>query len=304
MKGENPWGLVIDPNSGRRECAYAIDPTAMTARRIRPPTIEGHIYNDALAHELPGTADREFEEHDIVMDYKTGRDPFDFFTVPEDVSQLRTLGLAYLLARQAELDLRPHSIAGPQQVILSVLHAPRGSAPAIYADAVEAGDLLVHNERLRIAMARKGDGSIRAGHMCNVCPARYDCPLRVGALLRGAAEVVEGGDQVLAKIADASDVIATSDDIGKLHYFLSRLKALGAAADGLMKQWVIDHPEDPPVRPDGRVLVIKTKEVERLSKQSIYRALGRYSGERLIEELRAQGVLETKEQVELHAERD
>ena len=62
-----------------------------------------------------------------------------------------------------------------------------------------------------------------------------------------------------------------------------------------------DHPNEVAVRPDGKLLIIRQKTQENLSKASIIRALGKVQGEKLIQELRENGVIETSEREELHA---
>jgi hypothetical protein len=225
------------------------------------------------------------------------------------VTQLRTLALAAAFESKAfggSPEIRRHT--GPPEVILAVLHAPRGSVPAIYADAVEMPDLLAHADRLADALRRKGDGSLRAGPACRLCPARYDCVTQTGAYLKNAGlalELARPAGTALAELVEygpSEVVLATGEDVGRLHYFIKAFEKLAGSAGPLMKQWVIDHPDEITIRPqDGKLLVIKEKTQENLSKASIIRALGKARGEALIAELRENGVIETSERVELHA---
>jgi len=318
MRGENQFNINFAAGKVENEVAFAINPHELTVRRIELPSVEDHVYQDVDALvEIPGTADR-ITNFPLVMDYKTGRDPFDFFTVPEDVSQLRTLGVAVWLETRERVDVFE------EEVILAVLHTPRGSMPAIYADAVSVKDLRKHAQQLSEALARRGDGSMRRGPCCRVCSARYDCPLQLSTYIKGAGEALEMARSAGIELKDlveygrndfelvrgdppqifdqASSAIVTSDDVGKLHYFIAQFDRLQGAAQSLMKQWVIDNTgKDVAVRPDGKVLVIKTKEQENLSKASIIRALGKLRGEALIQELRENGVIEMTERTELHA---
>jgi hypothetical protein len=314
MKGENPWGTDFSKGESLREQAFAINPSALTCRRIDAPSVEDHVYRDVKSGEIPGTVDLMVlgAAAPMVMDYKTGRDPFDFLTVPEDVTQLRTLALA------AWCEAHPGFNTGRprvEEVILAVLHAPRGSVPAIYADLVPVEDLRTHAERLSEALRRKGDGSMRAGSCCRLCPARTDCPTQTGAYLASAAqalelatpsgnvmaEIVEYGRKYSIDEAIPGGDLTLADDVGRLHYFVKQFEKLSESARGLMKRWVIDHPNEVAVRPDGKLLIIRQKTQENLSKASIIRALGKVAGEKLIGELRGNGVIETSEREELHA---
>ena len=303
-----------------KEIAFAINPAELSCRRIDLPSVEDHIYRDIDPQvEIPGTADL-LTNFPLVMDYKTGRDPFDFFTIPEDVSQLRTLGVAvWLEAAKEHTDGRrkPFVFEAIKEVILAVLHAPRGSVPAIYADAVSVEDLEKHAAVLADALRRKGDGSLRAGPACRLCPARHDCVTQTGAFLQRAGEALElarpagealralveyGPDTgALAAFATPGGALATPEDVGRLHYFVKQFEKLSGAAGSLMKTWVSEHPEEVAVRPDGKLLVLKEKSYEQLSKASIIRALGKVRGEALIAELRENGVIEMQERIELHA---
>jgi len=308
MAGENPWKIDFSSGKVEKEIAFAINPSSLTVRRIDLPSVEDHVYHGIdPSVEIPGTVDL-MSDFPLVMDYKTGRDPFDFYTVPEDVTQLRTLGLAVWLEHAY---LPAH--VGDEEVVLAVLHAPRGSVPAIYADAVPVGDLRKHAERLADALRRKGDGSLRAGPACRLCPARYDCVTQTGAYLQRAGEalelarpageglkdLVEYGKTELAMPGEVA--LISPEDVGRLHYFIKQFEKLAGSAGSLLKAWVAEHPDEVAIRPDGKLLILKDKQQENLSKASIIRALGKARGEALIAELRENGVIETSERVELHA---
>lgn len=308
LAGENPWGAHFDGGDFLREQAFAINPSKLTCRRIEAPSVEDHVYRGvSVATEIPGTVDLMILDGPapMVMDYKTGRDPFDFLTVPEDVTQLRTLGLAAWFEAVGD-----RIRATVPEVILAVLHAPRGSVPAIYADLVPVADLQRHAGQLADALRRKGDGSMRAGACCRLCPARSDCPTQTGAYLASAAQALELAQptgSVMAEIVEygrkysLGDELTLAEDVGRLHYFRAQFQKLGASSGSLMKRWVIDHPNEIAIRPDGKILIIRQKTQEQLSKASIIRALGKVQGEKLIQELRENGVIETQEREELHA---
>jgi hypothetical protein len=303
MAGENPWNIAFSSGKVEKEIAFGINPSALTVRRIDLPSVEDHVYRGIdPSVEIPGTVDL-MSNFPLVMDYKTGRDPFDFYTVPEDVTQLRTLGLAVWL----ENFHSPAASSPDAEVVLAVLHAPRGSVPAIYADAVPVADLRKHAERLADALRRKGDGSLRAGPACRLCPARYDCVTQTGSFLKaaaGAMELATPGGTLMAEIIEygrEAGVLATGEDVGRLHYFRKQFAKLDKAAGALEKAWVADHPDEVAVCPDGKLLVLKERSYEQLSKASIIRALGKARGEALIAALRENGVIETSERVELHA---
>jgi len=312
MRGANPYNINFAAGKVENEVAFAISPSALTVRRIGLPSVEDHIYYGIdPAVEIPGTADR-ITNFPLVMDYKTGRDPFDFFTIPEDVSQLRTLGLAVWLEARERVDVFE------EEVILAVLHAPRGLPPAIYADAVSVDVLRKHAQVLAEALARKGDGSLRKGPCCRICPARYDCVMHLGDYLKNAGHALElarpAGEALKDLVEygpDTADMapfmtpnggaLATAEDVGKLHYFIKQFERLAEAASPLMHDWVAEHPDEVAMRPDGRLLVLKEKSYELLSKAGIIRALGKLRGEAFIAELREMGVIETQERIELHA---
>lgn len=331
LAGNNDFGLKLDIRQGLKEAAFAVNPWARKARRIELPTVEGHIYQGVTEQEMPMTADLMFPRI-AVIDYKSGRDPLDFLTVPETHGQLLTLGLSCAWApvvneawclgctsgisrcvRRNGQQWCPGNLGGG--IILAALHAERGLPPVMHASLVSREELDEHANRLQVAMHRAGDGSLREGGCCRICPARHDCPAKFGQAVTAAAEVMEEGTNLLARVKSAEITEVTATDIANLHYMLRRFRALEGPADKLVRREyarICPRPDATPeevaaasgevgVAPDGKVLVWKEKTVRSLSIKGIYEALGKVAGQELIDELEARGVIKERAQIELHA---
>jgi hypothetical protein len=118
-------------------------------------------------------------------------------------------------------------------------------------------------------------------------------------LERGQA-IVETTFAGLAKLQPSAQ-LATPEAIARFHQLLNELERLSRSARERIKAEVVAHPERNFVRPDGKVLAMITKEVERLSKSSVIEALGKREGEAMLDKLRELGALTTTSQHELHA---
>lgn len=278
------------------EVSLAYCPRTATARSCEPPSVEEHIYPDLRADEIGGTADLIVVPNDktrplLVLDHKTG--VWGDFSRPERLPQLQVLAMAAMLRY------------GRTSAIMAVLHTPRDGLPIIYESEEHGFDYLGQHSKLRLQMARIGDGSLRPGPHCDRCPVRSQCPAKSADLLNEAGALVEKATLVgseLVLVSNTNGAITREEKIGRLHLLISRFRELDEAARREMKSALENEPGLEPVRPDGKTLVLKTRQVERLSKSSILKALGKVEGEKMLAKLRKLGALETKEEVVLWAE--
>lgn len=294
LGGKNPWDFDFTKHDLERETSFAIRASAnkavvgIVARPIPGPRAADHFYEELEEGEVAGTVDLMTDAQaafSMVMDYKTGsRD--DFFATPSKHPQMQTLGLI------------PKSAPA-----VAIFHADRRGLPVIYAEELSNDDRRRHVKRVQKAMRRVGDGSMRPGEWCRYCPARSVCPTQTAALLQGAASLVDGGMTALATTSKSS-AMEKPEDIGRLHQFFSEFDRLKEKARPLMKARVKELLEGGKLsqRPDGKILTIRTRSEERLSKKAITDALGSAEAERLFEKLRKAGALVTTESEGLYAE--
>ncbi|MDE2022238.1 MAG: PD-(D/E)XK nuclease family protein [Patescibacteria group bacterium] len=258
------------------ETSYAIVPGG-AVRRIAPPD-ESHVY-DIREGELPGTVDliARGNKRAVILDHKTGsHDPG--FARPSQLAQMRTLGL----------------VRGDALVEVGILHADRQGLPNIYVEPFEERE--AHAAALAAAMARIGDGSLRPGPHCGRCPARHDCPARSADILsEGTAALVDAANVLLDEPATPTALaprgsVSLEARAAALYTLLKRFRALDKAGSAEIKRLVRAGAL---VEVEGGVLELRAESYETLSKASIVRALGKVEGEKLIEKLRARGVVET-----------
>ncbi len=240
---------------------------------------EAHTY-DLRPGEFGGTDDLVVESHAhslthgvrrVVIDYKSG--DYGDFHKPSEMPQMLTLAL------QTQADA------------VAILHSPREGVPVMYVDAVPSDVLEAFADKLRTAMARIGDGSLRPGPWCQRCSARIGCPAGDADLLKKA--------NALIKVAVTSEEMGRPLDKGRFHVFLQELDRLAKRAKEVLKADV--KAGEIIVRPDGQILVLNERSAESLSKASIVRALGKQKGEALIESLRKKGCVSTSTWEELRA---
>ena len=293
----NAWLAANDYLGGSClvEFTLAFCPRTFTARDIPGPD-DDHVYHELRADEIAGTADlvvipKDPDRPILVLDHKTGLS--GDFTKPHNLPQLLTLGFS-VLARFNRSSFVP-----------AVLHAPRGGLPQVFEGDCRRIDVDGSKfvQQLRVALDRVGDGSLRPNGLCYRCPARHDCPARVVDLVERSGELVEKANLVGSELVLVNNDNALSREarIGKLHLLLARFRELDRRASEEIKRELRANPETEVVRPDGKTLQIVTKSVERISKASIIRALGKEEGSKLIDELRSKGCLTEQEQDELHA---
>lgn len=233
-----------------------------------------HTY-DLKPGEFGGTYDLLLEDKNhnlIVLDTKTG--DWGDFCNPGSWPQLLTLGV------QANGNVKE----------LAILHTPREGVPVVYSDPVTGDQLAQHAKALKKALARIGDGSLTPGTHCVRCPARSSCPSQDGLLLVRATSLVKAANVALEK---------STPSPGAMHMFLAEFKRLAERAHAELKARVVAG--DVIQRPDGKVLVLRHKSVEGLSKSSIVKALGKKDGEKMIAKLRKMKCTEVSERDEMWA---
>jgi PD-(D/E)XK nuclease superfamily len=288
LAGKNPWEYVFPVSVLERETSYAIafknDGKFVKVRRITNPTREGHVYEELAAGEIAMTVDLMLDASmSLVMDYKTGLD--ENFARPSKHAQLRTLGLIPKV-----------------EPVVAIFHADRRGLPVIYAEELSAKSRRIHARDLARALRGIGLGYMRPGDWCKYCPARSVCPTQTAELLAGAAALVEGGTAALA-LASKSTAMTTAAELGKLHLFFAELDRIEKRARPLIKSRTKELLDSGEIvkRPDGKVLLLRTRSEERLSKGRIVEALGAKEAERLFDKLRKAGALEAAESEGLYA---
>lgn len=284
LKGANPWGVDLNFARARVELPLAYDVKGSAARVISPPTEDTHEYLDAREGEFPGTADLILDAmpdkyrarknpvpHFIVLDHKTG----EFCDLPQESEQVKSLALAY---DSIVKHPKGRATAG------AIFHASRGGVPTVYTHEFERKELEKTKKGLLQAFSRIGDGSLTPGSHCAICPAMSICPAHTSAL---------------EKVGDGSLSLMTAEKLGAQHQtvqliskFLDRWKADA-------KAWVAAN--GPGVRPDGQLVDLVEKDVERVSKKNVIEQDGAAKAERVFEEWRKKGYLKTETQEELRA---
>lgn len=272
----NPFGLtfrIVEVESSR-----ALDLTKSSGgcrtTSLNDPDGE-HRYEDLTADEMGGTADCVLEAETpagifrVVLDHKTGEHE-ELYLHPAQNEQMQALAAMW------EADA------------VAILHTPRQCAPVIYAEVVETSRFRGELWRARRMV---GSGFLRTGSECRYCPAKASCPAKQGELIAATSALV-------AKVTGKSSV-TTNPDKGRFHLMLTELDKLTKQARSQLREEV--RCGEVIERPDGKVLELVTKSVERLSKKSIIEAYGRTEGERVLQKLRDDGALTEVDQEELRA---
>lgn len=262
------------------ETSRALDLSVSYGGR-RPTTLNdpdgAHCYEDLQVYEMGGTADVILEAETstgifrVVLDHKTGEHE-EFYIHPAKNEQMQAL------AEMWEADA------------VAILHTPRGSAPVVYAEPVETSRF---RQDLWRANRMVDSGFLRTGSECRYCPARSSCPAKQGELIASTANLVQTTLGV-SRLSRAADV-----DRGKFHMMKGELEKLVKLAVSEMREDVRSGAVIE--RPDGKVLELVTKNVERLSKKSILEAYGKTRGEEVLQKLRDDGALTEVPQEELRA---
>jgi len=217
------------------------------------------------AGEVPGDIFR------VVLDHKTGRDHFSEYIYPSKMPQMQTLALLF----------DAHAVA--------ILHSPADGPTTIYAENIDTGPF---NETFFRALDLVDSGFLRPGPECRFCPARVSCPAKQGELIASTSALV-------AKAVGGIQARVEPIEPGRFHQMLGELERLAKMARAELREEV--RAGALYERPDGKVLTLVTKEIERLSKKSILEAYGPKEGEKVLERLRMDGALQMVEQEELRA---
>jgi hypothetical protein len=284
--GDNIWGIAFRDLMIEQSVAW--DVMAEKARFIENPDEETHTYL-CEPDELPGTADiwaliegkggcisRQTKTL-LILDHKSGWNVAQNWApqTPAESGQLRSLALALATL---------HGLTDQDRIILAFFHARSGSEPLILADEITLAELRQHAKKLKAAWRNIGSGWTRQGEWCGTCPFFTGC----GAQTSTLATLKAGG-------------IMTTERIGEIHQTLAEYDRIAERLRDDMRAWI--KARGPGQRPDGQLVDLVPKEVERLSKQSILDAYGKIKGYRLLEKLRRDGALTKKEQIELRAVR-
>ena len=240
---------------------------------------DGEHRYDMLPGEIAGTADLVLESVGAprfiaVLDHKTGE--YGEYSQPSKLPQM--LVLAAMWGADA----------------VAILHHPRGSVPAIYAEPIDRDAQRRFLKETRAALKNIDSGFMRTGSECRYCPARTGCPTRHGELLTSTTSLVARTLEMRASKALAAPV-----DKGRFHMMLSELSRLASIAREQLRDDV--RAGEFIERPDGKTLALETRSYERLSKTSILEAYGKVEGERVLAKLRADGALTDEPREELRA---
>lgn len=283
------------------EASYAYTPSKPVpeTREIVGPNDEGGPRYDIHPGEIGLTLDvlAYGESRAVVIDHKTGTHDGDWFVegasfaLPEQMPQMKTIGAALMGAH-----------AGAMHV--GIFHADRQGLPAMYVNELESRDILKHDKALVQAFARIGDGSMRPGPYCKRCPARGDCPAAAADLLGESTQALVEASLVLGdEPIDPKKALVPLRAAGTIeqraaamYKLFKRYDALREAGREELKRLV---KAGAIIEVGDGALELRVESFETLSKSSIYRALGKPAGEKLIKSLRKKGVVEqsTREKV-------
>jgi hypothetical protein len=289
MAGANPWGVDWTTGALIVEKSYAIQVLGGSfARIIGPPSEEDHIYAGLEPGEIPATLDvmvlagKGRAIPPLVLDHKTGHGKD--FSSPSQDDQMRTLAL----------------IPDLGEAIVAINHADRRGLPMIYADPIGPVDLQKHRVRLRTAVERIGDGSMRPGDWCTYCPAKTVCPTQYSTLIPSALAIASSVDLVITT-PEWLDGLTVPEKVGRMHLFKSAMTAMLKKVDDEIHRYVRANPGEVVTRPDGKHLEFITRAYETLSKRAFEEALGKIEAEKWFVKLRKLNVLVKTPREELRA---
>lgn len=291
---EGGWNL----KTLKVETSYAI-PVAddKPARRIEAPSEEEHRYAGLREGEIAATLDVEItskdSKHVMLGDHKTGylaEDHYsgESFALPATLPQMKTIGL---VTRSTKTKKR-------KTTTLAIFHFDRAGLPDIHFDRYEEVDAQEHRRRLAIALLRVGDGSLRPGPQCNVCPAASSCPARAADIMGAASSaLLAAGAERLQTVNDNFSTLPVGVRAGRLMALTRRLEKVTEMARAEVRRLV--EAGEVVEEPDGTTYELSHEFYETLSKASVIRALGKTAGERALARMRKQGLVEEKERVRL-----
>lgn len=280
LQKDNPWRVDLLQTRRRPELSIAYDVVHDTGRVLaKLPTEDTHEYVDVEDDELAGTADLILDAmpdqhrakkapHFIVLDHKTGEN----CDLPQDSAQLKSLAVGYDAIVKHE-----RTIGG------AIFHANKNGAATIYTHEFEPEELEVTKKQLKAAFRRIGDGSLVPGPHCGMCPGLSICPAWTSALVKVGTVDITG---------------MSAEKLGEQHQTVGVIRKYIDQWSANAKAWVREH--GPGVRPDGKVLVLKERNVERVSKKNVIEAVGAQKAEAVFAEWRKKGFLvgDTEERLE------
>ena len=285
MSGENPWKTAFRVVSGETHRATRFRVSGVTSREcdfdesshtyaLKPGEMGGtddllleSDYAEGYSHKAGGTPRVR-----VVLDYKSGS--YEDYSDPKSLPQMLTLAL------QTAADG------------IAILHTPKDGLPVVYSVEVSSSELVAHAKKLRRALARIGDGSLRPGAHCKYCPAKPGCPTN-------NTEVAKAGKALLRLAGAGTSLVFPDIDLGKVHQLLPQADKLFATLRSELRERV--RSGEVIERPDGKTLELVTHTEERISKKAFVDALGAAKAERRFEKLRAEGVLVKTEVEQLRA---
>ena len=275
------------PKVVQAESSLAYDPVTDRARLIPLPTEDEHRYMVSLK-EIGMTYDWAFEmpKYVEIGDHKTGMSGpgQKDFSRPDKLDQLLTLALGYRALRKIKKPIR-----------LAVNHAFRRGMAKVYWEEASEKDLKTHREKLAAGMVRIGDGTMRPGPCCEDCPARSVCIAGDSTLLDKAEALLKGTNVLSASLMLTSNdqtSLTRERRLGDLHEAINSAMDVAERARAMIKEEV--RVGILPELSDGRRLVLKTRNVERLSKTAFVDTYGKLQAERMFSKFRADGALVKK----------
>ncbi len=298
------------------EKSYSYNPTTSKLRETDAPD-EDHRY-PLKPGEIGLTLDlyAYSPSRVVVIDHKTGWHDGDWyiegegvsFALPHKLPQMKTVGTALSRNTRAGVDGKGSAYRG-RPMHVGIFHADRRGLPMMHHEELEIGEMAAHDKALAQAIARVGDKSLRPGPHCVRCPARVDCPAQAADLLGEGATALMSAAMVLGEEpVDTRGMLALprgSESVEKrasaLWKLLKRFEVIKKAGHEEIRRLV---KRGGLVEVDGQVLELREESFEMLSKASIYRALGRTEGDKLIKRLRAKGVVEQSTREKLVAGRE
>ncbi len=316
LSGNNPWKVKLLPAPKGAiivEKSIALHVPSGQARFIANPD-ENHIYQEAGEGDHPGTVDiainlklygtripARLRDAVIVLDHKTGLT----FDPPRENAQLKSLGVAFV------------RVWKQKRAIVGILHAHIESMPEVYVDELSGDALDAHAEALKEPFHRIGDGSMRPGSSCDWCAANGVCPTRGGSLVQIASLVGRSDVEPLAEEAQKKLGAANGNGLARKHIDLDTPEGMGLGQMILQFVRKVDDTWSAHikanlrkgmvgVRPDGKILELKTTMRENLSLASLRRAVDRgklkkSEYDKLEKQLRDIGAIETLEREEMRA---
>jgi len=300
LRGKNSWKQDFTAGEVGVEKSYAWSPgrEGSGGRRIAPPSAEDHHYSGLRGGEIAGTVDLIAHRDDgrlaLVLDHKTGEDPHGAFAKPDRLPQLLTL--------VGGADVNCNST----HVVVAIFHARRRGLPIVHSEMVRDETWQAHGEKVRAALTRIGDGTMRPGPWCGYCPAREVCPAKDGELLEQASGLLrglhaKGSESLLVQNGNAG--LTRAQALGKLYDIVKKSEALASRARDEIRAEIL-RTNVMPELPDGKHLTVIDQTVERLSKSTLQRGLGKLAAEKEIARLRRLGGLEKSTHKQLHAEKE